>query len=124
MSTASRWASQRVDRVAPTTTKITKPVEAPAPAVKVEPLAPAAAESEPPAPLPRVVKQGRGRKKKTQERLKRGTRALARSFTFPLTLLERLEHFAVGHAERTATRFNYSAYMVTILDADLRKRGF
>jgi len=123
MTTASRWASQRVDTNSHATNKITTPVLPPAP-VKVEPPAPAATESEPPAPLPKVVKQGRGRKKKTQERLKRGTRAFARSFTFPVSLLERLERFAVGHAERTATRFNYSAYMTAILDADLRKRGF
>lgn len=124
MTTASRWASQREDRVVPPTNKNTAPVAVPAPAVKVEPPAPAASESEPPAPLPKVVKQGRGRKKKTQERLKPGTRTFARSFTFPVTVLDRLERFAVGHAERTATRFNYSAYLTAILDADLRKRGF
>lgn len=124
MTTASRWASQRVDAKKPSTNTSTVPNDVPTPApVKAAP-PPAAAESEPPAPLPKVVKQGRGRKKKTQERLKRGTRALARSFTFPISLLERMERFAVGHAERTATRFNYSAYMTAILDDDLRKRGF
>ena len=49
---------------------------------------------------------------------------VVRTFAIPPDVNERLFRFAVGHAERTGTTFNYSAYITTVLDDDLRKRGF
>lgn len=124
MATLSRWASQPAPSE-PTTNNKIGTTAAPAPR-KVEPLEPVVEPpNSPPAPLPRVVKEGRRRRsQKAKDVRKKGRGSVARAFTFPIDLFDRLERFAVGHAERTATRFNYSAYMVAILDADLRKRGF
>ena len=65
-----------------------------------------------------------GRRKKLNPKHKRNTTTMARSFTFPLTLLARMERFGIGQTERTGQRFNYSAYLTLVLDADLAKRGF
>jgi hypothetical protein len=76
----------------------------------------------PPAPLPRVVGAGRRRRRKPKK-VREGSKVV-RTFAIPPDVNERLFRFAVGHAERTGTTFNYSAYITTVLDDDLRKRGF
>lgn len=55
---------------------------------------------------------------------KRQGTTTARTFTFPVALLARMERFGIGQSERTGQRFNYSAYMTLVLDADLTRRGF
>jgi len=124
MATLSRWSSQHAPSGTTTNNK-SEPPDAPVPR-KVKPPAPVEEPpNSPPAPLPRVVKEGRRRRsQKAKDVRKKGSGSVARAFTFPIDLFDRLERFAVGHAERTATRFNYSAYVTAILDADLRKRGF
>lgn len=69
------------------------------------------------------MKPGR-RGKKLNPKHKRKTSTTARSFTFPVALLARMERFGLGQTERTGQRFNFSAYLTLILDADLTKRGF
>ena len=86
------------------------------------PVAPAAESTAPPAPLPRVVGAGRRRRRKPKK-VREGSKVV-RTFAIPPDVNERLFRFAVGHAERTGTTFNYSAYITTVLDDDLRKRGF
>lgn len=65
-----------------------------------------------------------GRRKKLRPKHKRHTTTTARSFTLPLTLVARMERFGIGQTERTGQKFNYSAYLTLVLDADLAKRGF
>lgn len=138
MSTPSRWSSLRDPRaaiVSPLTPRFgiipprtgTKTQDAPSdPPVPVEvkpapPVEPPDADT-PPVPIPANMKPGRRRNIKPKN--KRNVTTTARTFTFPVDLLARLGRFGVGQSERTGQRFNYSAYLTLILDADLTKRGF
>jgi len=65
-----------------------------------------------------------GRGKRTKPKQRRSQTANARAFSLPISLIARLERFGLGQTERTGVRFNYSAYVTLVLDADLTKRGF
>jgi hypothetical protein len=69
-----------------------------------------------------MVAAGRRRRRKPKK-VREGAKVV-RAFSIPPDVNERLFRFAVGHAERNGTTFNYSAYITTVLDDDLRKRGF
>jgi hypothetical protein len=71
--------------------------------------------------IPPDMKPGRRKKLKPK---KPQRKAVARAFSLPVSLIARLERFGIGQAERTGVRFNYSAYVALVLDADLAKRGF
>ena len=106
-----------------------KPSKAPPPAAA--PTAPPPTPAPPaalPAPDPAVVipvdmKPGRPRKK-IGTRPVRAVSTTARAFSFPVALLARLDRFGLGQTERAGKRFNFSAYVTLVIDADLTKRGF
>jgi hypothetical protein len=112
----------RVVVAAPAPDPAPPPAPTPAPTPAPAPLDPAFAPDAPPLDIPRTTKPGR--RKNVRPKHKRQTTTTARTFTFPVALLARLERFGIGQAERTGQRFNYSAYLTLILDADLAKRGF
>jgi len=75
-----------------------------------------------PVTIPANMRPGRGKRTKPKQR---GTATSnARAFSLPVALLARLERFGLGQTERTGVRFNYSAYVALVLDADLARRGF
>jgi len=73
--------------------------------------------------IPDAVKPGRPRKK-IGTRPIRAVSTTARAFSFPVALLTRLDRFGLGQTERVGKRFNFSAYVTLVIDADLAKRGF
>jgi hypothetical protein len=73
--------------------------------------------------IPADVKPGRPRKK-IGTRPIRAVSTTARAFSFPVALLARLDRFGLGQTERAGKRFNFSAYVTLVIDADLTKRGF
>ena len=140
MPPTSRWSPVRAPSTptsparAPFTTAIVPPALKPSKAPT-----PVAAPSTPtptPAPLaaipapdlavvviPDAVKPGRPRKK-IGPRPVRAVSTTARAFSFPVALLARLDRFGLGQTERVGKRFNFSAYVTLVIDADLSKRGF
>ena len=99
------------------------PAKEPAPPKEeaAPPVEPVASDVEP-VPIPANMRPGRGRR--TQPKKRSASSATARAFSLPTSLLARLERFGLGQTERTGVRFNYSAYVALVLDADLTKRGF
>lgn len=71
--------------------------------------------------IPPDMKPGRRKKLKPK---KRQNTTVARAFSLPVALIARLERFGLGQTERTGVRFNFSAYVTLVLDADLARRGF
>jgi hypothetical protein len=94
------------------------PTPTPIPAPVVAPPAP-----DPAVVIPANVKPGRPRKK-IGTRPIRAVSTTARAFSFPVALLARLDRFGLGQTERAGKRFNFSAYVSLVIDADLTKRGF